>query len=126
MEKKIKIGLLLITLLIVASLIFVYISKFEIKSYETKLNLNEKQEIKGVSSGKYIELIDINLDNKTATFQSYDKSATTESDKYRFTIKEGEAAGVAVSHCELIDVSVSKIESSSVTLNIQRKSGCVF
>lgn len=125
MEKKIKIGLLIILLLVVASLIFIYISSPQSKNYETKLNLNEKQEIKVVNPGQYIELVGIDLDNKTATFLAYDKSATQESDKYRFTIKEGETKGIAVSHCELIDVSVSKIESSSVALNIQRKSGCV-
>lgn len=96
------------------------------KSYKVTLRPNEKQEIRFVSSGNYIELVSIDLEKRDAIFLVYDKSATTESQKYRFTIKEGYSQGVSVAHCELIDVSVLKIESSGVNVDVKRNSDCVF
>lgn len=125
LRKKYIIILIVLLLIITIGLIFFWACIPGGKGYETTLNLNEKQGINCVMPGQYIELVDIDLDKRTATFLGYDKSATKESDKYRFTIEEGDYQGVSVSHCELIDVSVLKIESSTVTVNIKRKSGCV-
>jgi hypothetical protein len=128
MENKIKIMLiiLLAAIAIAVSLIAIPSSRQISESYNATLGLNEKQEIKSVSSGHYIELVGMDSGNKTATFLVYDKSATKESDKYKFTIEEGKTQGVAVEHCELIDVSLVSINSSGIAINITRKQGCVY